>query len=177
MRKLTDIIWVMALACIFFIPLITLEVHQGTFYVLCCLLLITLFIHTILTGTYLKGRIVTFWLIVWLLVMFTTSFFSQYKQIALNSAFYFSLYAAVFFMISGLDSKKRKQILIVIAVASLFVSIKAILQHLFYFDMVIPYLESQKGIMPLREFYHIKNVIERGRVVAFFVTPNLLASY
>ena len=177
MRKLTDIVWGIALTCIFFVPFIAPDVYQGTFYMLCCLLLFTLFIHTMLTGTYLKDCIVAFWLTAWLLMVFATSLFCQYQHLAFNKSFYFFLYGAIFFMIFGLSGKKRKQILIVIAVASLFVSIKAILQHLFYFDMVIPYLESQKGIMPLREFYHIKNVIERGRIVAFFVTPNLLASY
>ena len=177
MKKLTNIIWVIVLACIFFIPLIASDVHQGIFYALCCLLLITLFIHTILTRTYLKDHIITFWLIAWLLVVFFTSLFCRYRYLALNDAFYFFLYVAVFFMISGLDSEKRKQIFIVIAIASVFVSIKAVLQHLFYFDMVIPYLESQKVMIHPREFYHIKNVIERGRVVASFVTPNLLASY
>jgi len=170
-------IWVVVLACIFLIPLITSDVYQGTFFALCCLLVIALFIHAILTGTYLKDRIVAFWLIAWLLTVFLTSLFCQYKHLAFNKAFYFFLYAAVFFMISGLGSEKRKQLLILIAFASAFISIRGILQHVYFFNMVMPYIETQKSLMPISEFLHIKDVIERGRVISSFVTPNLLASY
>ena len=177
MKKITDIIWVIVLVCIFFIPFISSDVYQSTFSILCSVLLFSLFIHAILTKTYLKDHTITFWLLAWFSIIFTASLLCQHRNVALSSTYYFFLYGAIFFVISGLDYKKRRQVLIIIALASIFISIRGILQNLYSFKTVIPYIGSQKSVMSVKEFQHIKDVIERGRVVSSFVTANLFASY
>ncbi len=97
--------------------------------------------------------------------------FAVSRQWSLFELYWFLPNIAIFYVVSKIGREQRQQLIYTMIAAASIISIYAIYQHLFGYPDILRYLVQTKPDRYVQEF------IARRRVIATFISPNLLAGY
>lgn len=171
------ILWISVMGCVMLLPFLTADAFKEGVYLLYTIFSVILLCLAISEKVYTKKPRIIIPLFSWLFIILFTSIYAVYPQAAFESMGNIFFCALIFVVLSGLDSRRKRQIAVMLIIGSFFISMRAILQYFFFFDKILPSLALQRLVITEREFFYISEIVQRHRVVATFVTPNLLAAY
>ena len=174
---LKKLLWISLMICISLLPFFTTYLFKMETYCLYVLCSTVLLLIMVFEKVYLREKGILIPIVLWLLVVVVTSYYSIYRYAAFDNARGMLFCILIFIVLSGLDHKRKMQIALVLIGASFFISMGAMFQYVLFVREIIPFSDIQNHLLTDKKFFTQQVFAQRHRAVFIFANPNLLASY
>lgn len=165
-------LWRVLLILVFFRPFLSEHTYLGTGMSFVFLLMFFSVLYLILSPGPIVPRTPFNWpVLLFLLALLLSTAFGISRRWSSYELYWFIPNILIFYVLTKADQKQHQQIILAMIAAASIISIYGILQYFFGFRYALQYL-ARVGSRP-----HLEELLKQKRVLATFVSPNILASY